>query len=102
MFLTSTTTVLPTDSPPTDLPPNLSHSNEVSENEILKIIKNSPIKSCLLDPVPTFLLEECVDILLPSITKFANLSLIEGVFPNNSRRWSSPPISRKHHFQLMT
>ena len=77
MFSTSTTTV----APPTDSPSNLSHFSEVSENEILKIIKNYPAKSCLLDPVPTLLLKDCVDILLPSITKLVNLSLIEGVFP---------------------
>ena len=47
----------------------------------LKIIKNSPTKSCLLDPVRTFLLQDCVDILLTSISKLANLSLIRGVFP---------------------
>ena len=33
--------------PPMDSPPNLSHFSEVSENEILKIIKNSQTKSCL-------------------------------------------------------
>ena len=56
--------------------------SEVSGNEILKIIKNSSIKSCLLDPVPTFL-KDCVDILLPSITKFVNLSLMRVFFPKN-------------------
>ena len=58
MFLMSTTTV----APPMDLSPNLSYLSEVSENEILKIIKDSLTKSCLLDPVPTFLLKDCLDI----------------------------------------
>ena len=43
---------------------NLSHFNQVSENKILKIVKYSPTKLCLLDLVPTFLLKDCVDILV--------------------------------------
>ena len=37
--------------------------------EIHKAIMKSPTKSCLLDLWPTFFVE-CLDILLPSITKF--------------------------------
>ena len=96
MFTSSSTTVIP----PMFTPPNLSHFNEVLENKVLKIIKNSPTKSCLLDPVPTFLLKYCVEILLLSITKLVNLSLAEGVFPQNSRRWLSLPSLRKHHSQM--
>ena len=75
--------------------PNLSHRNVVSENEILKIIKKSLSKSCLLDPVHTFLLKDCVDILLPSITKLVNLSLTKDVFPKNSRRRMLFPLIKK-------
>ena len=81
-FLASTTTV----APPMDLLPNLLCFCEVSENNVLKIIKNSPTKSCPLDPVPTFLLKDCVDILLPSITKLVNLSLVDGVFPQQFKK----------------
>ena len=62
-------------------PPNLFYINALQENEVLKIITNSPTKSCLLYPVPTFRLKDYVDILLSSITKFVNLSLAEGAFP---------------------
>ena len=37
-------------------------------------------KQDTLDPVPTFLLRDCVDILLPLVTKLVNLSLTEDVF----------------------
>ena len=40
-----------------------------SEEEIQKIVKNSPNKSCELDPVPTWLLKSCLDGLLPLVTK---------------------------------
>ena len=73
MFTASSTVVIP----PICTPTNLPRFNEVSENEVLKIIKNSPTKSYLLDPVPTFLLKYCVEILLPSITKLVNLSLAQ-------------------------
>ena len=69
MFSVSAATV----APPMDLPPNLSNFVEVSENGLIKIIKNSHRKSCLLVP--------SVDSLLPLITKLVNLSLFEGVFP---------------------
>ena len=65
MYLMSTTTVAPT----TDFPSNLSHFSEVSENEILKIIKNFPTNSGLLDPVPTFLFKDGY-ILLPQKWEF--------------------------------
>ena len=40
-------------------------------------------KSCLLDSWPTFLVKECLHILLPSIIKLVNCSLSEGVVPAN-------------------
>ena len=39
--------------------------NPASEEEIQKIIKKSPNKSCELDPVPTWLLKLCLHELLP-------------------------------------
>ena len=65
----------------------LSNYNARGEIQFISLIKlgdtkydGGYVKSCLLDPVPTFLLKDCVDILLPSITKLVNLSLFEGVF----------------------
>ena len=94
MFWASTTTV----APPTDLPSNLSHFSEVSENDILKNNKNSPQKSCLLEPVPTFLLKDCVDIMPPSTTKLVNLSLVGGVFFSQTvpDRWGCYPGGKCH------
>ena len=41
----------------------------VSEEEIQKVIKSSPDKSCELDPIPTWLLKSCLPELLPLVTK---------------------------------
>ena len=59
-------------------PPKISVLRQLSEDAVDKIIKTSPTKSSLLDPWPTFLIKECIDILLPSLTKLVNCSLMEG------------------------
>jgi len=38
----------------------------------------SPTKSCALDPIPTFLVKEMIDVLLPYVTAMINTSLREG------------------------
>ena len=47
--------------PPFD-PPKLTVFTQVTQDEIGKIISKSPTKSCLLDPLRTFLIKECIDI----------------------------------------
>ena len=62
-------------------PPGLVKFDVASPDDIAKVITNSPTKSCLLDPWPTFLVKDCLDILLLSITKLVNCSLSEGAVP---------------------
>ena len=71
--------------PPFD-PPKLTVFTQVTQHELGKIISKSPTKSCLLDPLPTFLIKECIDIILPSITKFVNFSLSEGLVPDGFKK----------------
>ena len=54
----------------------------MTDEEILKIIKNSPTKSCSLDPLPTWFLKK-TDTLLPTITQIINKSLASGTFPTS-------------------
>ena len=61
-----------------------SEFNLLFESEVFDLITASSKKSCPLDPIPTKLLNECVDVLLPPITKIINLSLDSGYFP---RTW---------------
>ena len=58
-----------------------SEFNLLSESEVFDLITASAKKSCPLDPIPTKLLNECVDVLLPPITKIINLSFDSGYFP---------------------
>ena len=67
----------------------------VTEDEIYKCISESPTKSCSLDPIPTFLLKDCLDILLSSITKLVNHYLIEGSFPNSFKKAVVTPLIKK-------
>ena len=60
---------------PPDIP-TFDSSRTVSDVEIHKAIMKSPTKSCLLDPWPSFLVKECLNILLPSITKLVNLKIL--------------------------
>ena len=67
---------------PSSDPPKITTFTEVSQDIVDKIIRNSPKKSCLLDSLLTFLIKECSDILLPSITKLVNCSFMEGCVPD--------------------
>ena len=67
----------------------------VSEDKFIKCINESPTKSCPLDPKPTFLLKDCLDILLPSITKLINYSLIDGSFSSAFKRAVITPLIKK-------
>ena len=76
-------------------PPKLIVFTQVTLDEICKIISKSPTKSCLLDPLPTFLIKESIDILLPSITKLVNCSLREGLVPDGFKKAVVTPLIKK-------
>ena len=65
----------------TDLPSHHKHQSrfsvfdEASETEIQEIIMKSPTKSYSLHPLPTQLLKDHLDQLVPAITKLINCSL---------------------------
>ena len=79
--------------PPFDPPKTV--FTQVTQDAIRKIISKSPTKSCLLDPLPTFLIKECIDILLPSITKLVNFSLSEGLVPDGFKKAVVTPLIKK-------
>ena len=68
---------------------------QVTQDEIGKIISKSHTKSCLLDPLPTFLIKECIDILLTSVTKLVNCSLREGLVPDGFKKAVVTPLVKK-------
>ena len=80
--------------PPFD-PPTLTVLIQVTQDEISKIIRKSPTKSGLLDPLPTFLIKECIDILLLSITKLVNTSLQKELVPDGFKKVVVTPLIKK-------
>ena len=55
----------------------------VNTNDIRKYLVSSGFKTCDVDPLPSILLRECLDILLPVITRIVNLSLTTGNVPRH-------------------
>ena len=61
--------------------PSFTIFEELSEDEIKKMIGQLQTKSSELDVLPTKVLKGFQNELLPSITKLVNLSHAQGVFP---------------------
>lgn len=65
-----------------------------------KLVLRAPTKSCLLDPVPTNIMKDCLDELLPILSTMINLSLESGFFRDI---WKdavvTPLLKRNKHFR---
>ncbi|XP_052761992.1 uncharacterized protein LOC128204630 [Mya arenaria] len=72
-----------------------SNFSVVSDMDISKIIRNSPNKSCELDPIPTWLLKDCLGELLPLITKIINTSLERAYVPPAFKSSRVRPLIKK-------
>ena len=67
-----------------------------STEEVRKFLIRSPPKSCSLDPLPTFILREFLDELLPFICIMCNVSLQHGLLPESQKAAIVTPILKKH------
>ena len=70
-------------------------SKSLSMDDIRHIVMRSSKKSCSLDPVPTSLVVECMDELLPVITLIINSSLQSGHFPEVWKEAIVTPLLKK-------
>ena len=75
--------------------------NVVKTIEVRKIVRESSNASCRLDPVPTWLVKSCLDVLAPSITEMVNLSLLSGCVPENWRTAVVIPLLKKPGLDLV-
>ena len=73
----------------------LDHLEPATEEEVREIIRKSPNKSCELDPLPTWLLKECLDELLPLITNIVNSSMKSGSVPKDFKSARIRPLLKK-------
>jgi hypothetical protein len=62
--------------------------------EVSKLLAQSPVTNCKLDPIPTTLLQ-CASRLNPTITKIINLSFFSGVFPQQLKTFFVHPVVKK-------
>ena len=69
---------------------NLENFSALSIREVCEIVRESSIASFRLDPVPTWLVKPCFDVLAPSITEMVFLS---GCVPENWRTAVVIPLS---------
>ena len=82
-------------SKPSVAPPPLPSFSSATETEILSVIKKSATKSCPLDPLPTGLLKDCKDELVPVITRIVNASLAGSNMPTSLKTAMVSPLLKK-------
>ena len=69
--------------------------SSVTLQEIRHIILKAPGKSCKLDPLPSWLLKECVDELSPIVTSIVNTSLNHAIVPLSLKTALIRPLLKK-------
>ena len=55
-------------------------------DDVKRIVMKSPTKSCALDSIPTFILKESIDALLPFLTAMSNASMLQSSLPQSQKR----------------
>ena len=73
----------------------LTSFDAATEEEVRKIIMASASKSCILDPIPTYLLKKCLHVLLPFITKIINMSFKYAKVPDCFKIAAVIPLLKK-------
>ena len=82
-------------------PPSLTKFKELKEHDIIKLINQSPSKSCELDPIPTAILKEVLPSIGPLFTSVVNESLQTGVFPQDLKEALVKPLLKKANLELI-
>ena len=74
----------------------------LTEDDVRKLIKLSPNKQCSSNPIPTWLLKECLDSLLPVLTLLVNKSLQIGYFLEKWKNALVKPLLKKLGLELVS
>ena len=75
----------------------LSSFNEASAVDVRRVLTSSPAKTCTLDPLPTSVLLDVVDVLLPFSCVMCNTSLREGCLPSSQKKAIITPVLKKQN-----
>ena len=82
--------------------PSLTKFRLFTQTEVREIIFSMKTKSCELDALPTKLLKECIDSILPTITSLVNISLRDGVFASRWNTATIRPLLKKPTLDLIS
>ena len=72
----------------------------LTQDQVRMLIDKAPKKSCQLDPVPTSIVVQSLDILLPVITKLVNLSFETGQFAGTWKEALVLPSLKKPNLDI--
>ena len=73
----------------------LTHFCKLSEEEVKILILQAKSTTCLSDPIPSSLLKQHLDVLLPLITRMVNISLGSGTFAKQWKESVIRPLIKK-------
>ena len=73
----------------------------LNTDEVRKLVSKFASKCCKLDPMPTQLLMQNIEIVLPTITRIINISLVEGKFTTNLIEASLRPLLKKMGLEII-
>ncbi len=66
-----------------------------TDEEVMQILVKSPSSTCELDPIPTWLIKECANDIVPFLTCIINKSLDTGIFPSECKLAYIRPLLKK-------
>ena len=67
----------------------------VTEDFVKTVLQEMPKKSCGLDPIPTSVLYDCLDEIIPIVTSIMNKSLSSGIVPHCFKHALVKPLLKK-------
>ena len=83
-----------TPSSPVPCSSSFSNFEPLDEDTVRKLV-SATTKSCPLDPIPTAIVKECLDDLLPVLTSIINFSLQSGSFPDQWKEALVKPLLKQ-------
>ena len=89
---------------PSSNQPDYSTRSSVQEHSsegIKKLVLNAPNKTCDNDPIPTKIVQDCINELLLTISNMFNLSLSSGHFPDIWKEGFVRPKLKKVNMDLI-
>ena len=82
-------------------PPSFTQFKKLSVEDTIKLIRQSPSKSCELDPVPTTILIEVTPSIALLAASIVNESMQTGVFPQDLKEALVKPMLKKANLDLI-